>query len=55
MRSGYGHANAGREALSQRAGGRFDTGRQSVLGVSGCQAVPLAEVLDLFKRQDRSR
>ena len=44
---GHGHAHRIGNALAQRAGGGFDTGRDIHFGVARCFAVQLAEVFQL--------
>lgn len=46
-RLGGGHADAGRCALPERAGGRLHPGRQRVFRMAGAVAVPGAEVPDV--------
>ncbi len=45
------HAHAVAESLAERAGGGFDARRQAALRVTWRNAAPLAELLDLLKRQ----
>ena len=42
-------ADAVRDALSERAGGGLDPGREEVLGVPGCARAPLAELLQVVQ------
>ena len=48
---GHGHADAHREALTQRPRGRLHPRGVSVLGMPGGLAAPLPEALDLLERQ----
>ena len=49
VRFGDGQANAVGKTLTERPGGQLDAGRQAVLGVAGCPAAPLAELLQLVQ------
>ena len=50
---GDGHADAGRDALAQRAGSRLHTRDQSVLRMPGSLASKLTEVADVVERDRR--
>ena len=52
---GDGHADRIREALTQRAGGRLDTGRVTVLRMSRGHGMQLAEIFDLLHGQRIAR
>ena len=47
------HADAGRDALAERAGGRLDAGHHAVFGMPGRLAAELTEVADVIERDRR--
>src|SRR6202044_110928 len=49
------HADGHGESLSERTGSRLDAERGLVLGVTGCAAAELAEVLDLLQPERVAR
>ena len=50
MRLRHGHAHPIGESLAERSGGDLDTRRQAAFRMSGSEAAPLAELLELFHR-----
>ena len=51
MRRGDGHAHACRKSLPKRTGGHLHAGGESVFGMAGRAAFPLAKILQFVERE----